>query len=547
MVARAQLESVRSELAAAARGGRSAVVNRWATTLGVSPAKLYRLLSAGGEHTTRTRGPTRPEIREWAKLLLELMARSPGGTIPLHLCLEAALMGDPTTGEMLLPPEAGAVSLGTYQRIIRDELGGRDTHRRNRRMHADRPNQAWQIDASHSKFLIVDRELEDGDFLLRLHRAPTPASGYKNKPLPEHRLRLLYYAIWDMRTGYQWIQPRVARGESSLDAMQALCDAMVRRPDPRDPLHGVPEDLWSDQGVLTKSAATTHLLEQGLHINVVTGEAYRKERMGGVEQIWRRLWQSFEQTLFIAASGAGRWTIPLSALQLRLTEYLARVNAAPSRRDKEVSRRDLWVREINQVGGAKLCPERPMETLAQEVRRWVDGSGVIRWNNVEYEVPSLHRCWVIARRALDGSNRVIVEDERTGKRFDCTPWQPLPYGEHLRSPTIPIEKARAQASISTYTLADPFAPSERPAAAANVVTGRFGPRARPADPLPDPLDADHYASLSQAMADFHHWIGAPLSVENRALIEQQLLAQGLRKDFVRELAATLTTALGATR
>ncbi len=557
MVSRAQLEALSAELCAAGHGERTAIVSRWATLTGLSAATLYRRVGTlNDDRQRRPREAEHPEYRDWAKVLMELSARAPSGSIPLHLCLQAALAGDVETGEMLLPPEAGRVPLSTYQKIIKNELKGREKHRRNRRMHADRPNQAWQIDATTSKFLIVERELDDGDFVLRLHRSPMPSSGYKNKPLAAHRLRLLYYGIWDMHSGYRWCRPQVARGESSLDAMAALCDVMVKREDPRDPLHGVPEDLWSDQGVLTKHAATKDLLDR-LGVNVVVGEAYSKERMGGIETGWRRLWESFEGSLFLIAPATGRWTILLSQIEARLREYLADLNGMPERRGQTISRRDAWIRGINQAGGAKLCPDRPIETIAREVRRWVDGSGVIRWDNVEYEVPDLHRCWVIARRALDGSNRVIVEDERTGKRYDCTRWEPLPYGEQLRSPQIPIDQARKAASASTYRLADPYAPAEpagaeSPALAApNVVTGRFGARSQPAADLPDPLEADRFATLSATWEQFTAWVGpvvaSVLTPDHRALIEQQLIGQGLRKDAVRELAATITTAIGASR
>lgn len=547
MVARAQLDSLKEEIAAAGRGRKTAVVARWARSLGVAPGTLYRLLRESGAtpRCTKAQPQRRPELRAWAEQLLELTARAPDGTIPLALCLAAATTPDPITGAQLLPAEAAEVPLSTYQRIIRHELRGRDQHRRNRRLYAEIPNWAWQIDATHSMYLIVLKALEDGDYLLKLHRAKTSAAGYKNKPLPAHRQQLIYYGIWDMATGYRFITPVVARGESSLDAAAALCAAMVKRADPRDVLHGVPHHLWSDQGVLVKAAATRDLIDR-LGIELVLGEPYQKERMGGIESGWRRLWESFERSLFLVAPGSGAFTMRLSQLQARLSEFLANWNNLPKRFEPGISRRDAWVRGINQAGGARLCPERPLETLAQEVRRWVDGSGVIRWDNVEYEVPELHRVWVIARRAMDGSNRVIVEDERSGKRYDCTPWQPLPYGEHLRSPVIPVEAARARAAEGG-ALPDPFAAqSPQESAAPNVIAGRFGPRSQPAADLPDPLEADCYASLSAAMADFYHWIGAPLSAENRALVEQQLLAQGLRKDAVRELAAALTTAIRTT-
>jgi hypothetical protein len=541
----AQIESARAEWSAAPHTERTAVASRWAAALGISLSTLYRAFRAAGSRgPDRPREPARPEIREWAAVLMTLMSKSPEGTIPLGSCLRAAMTPNPETGEILLPPDAERVPLGTYARVIRDELGGRETQRRNRRLHAEDPNQAWLFDASTSKYLIVAEPLDDGDYTLRLHRNPMPASGYKNKPLGEDRLRLLYYGVWDMATGYQWVTPKIARGESGLDAIEAVCAAMAKRDDPRDPLHGVPTDLWSDQGNLLKNAASRDLLDR-LGINVVTGKPYQKERMGGVEQVWRRLWQ-WEATLFLAAPARGRWTITISQLQARLGEYLAEVNARPSRNDRTLSRAAAWTQGINRQGGARLCPERPLETIASEVRRWVDGAGIIRWNNIEYEVPELHRTWVIARRALDGSERVVVEHEDTGKRYDVTPFKPLAYGEFKGSqPALPIEKARVAAE-TLPTPGDIYAP--KPAEVApNVVTGRFGPRQQPARDLPDPLDAEHHASLAAAMADFGAQFNRPLSLENRALVEQRLITEGLTRTAVRDLAAQLTTLLnGAT-
>lgn len=545
MVTQAQLESVRSEWSDAPRGQRGAILARWAEALGLSPATLYRRLNAAGERgTKRPRAAARPQYRDWAEVLANLIARQPEGAIPLHLCLEAAVTPDPATGAALLPPEAAEVPLGTYQRIIRDELGARERKRRNRRMHADHPNQAWQFDATTSKYLVVRKTLDDGDYLLELHRKPFPASGYKNKPLGPERLRLIYYGIWDMHTGYRMAAPKVARGEAGLDAIEALCAFMAKREDPRDPLHGVPEDLWSDQGPLFKHAATRDLIDR-LGIELVTGEAYNKERQGGVEQGWAKLWASFEGSLFLVAPPTGKWTIRLSALQERLVEYFARENARSSRRARLLSRADAWTRGINQIGGARLCPESPLETIAREVRRWVDASGVIRWNNEEFAVPELHRTWVIARRALDGSGRVVVEHEETGKRYDCTPYQPLGYGEFKGSqPKLQIDQARERAKTQPG-VPDPYAPAA-PADNPTVITGRFGPRNQPARELADPLQTDRYASLTEAMADFIAQFGAPLSAENRALIEQRILTDGLSKTAVRELAAQLSCALTGT-
>jgi hypothetical protein len=576
MTTPAQLESIRAEWLAAPRKarpgqpGRTAVLQRWADTLGCSPSTLYRQLNQLGH-----RGPKRhraesladetnqtPQAiayrqrREWASILYALQQKSPEGTIPLELCLRSALRPNLQTGEVLLPPSAKDVPLAAYQAIIRDEIIGGRRRKRTRRLNADRANQAWLLDASTSKYLTIERRSDDDeDWILRLWRNPSPASGYKNKPLGPDRHRLVYYGIWEMLTGYKHAAPTVAVGESGLDTMEFLVGAFQRRPDPRDPLHGLPEDLWCDQGPLVKYAATRDLLDRlldGFDEHVRTGEAYQKERMGGVEQVWARLWRSFEQSLFLHAPAKGRYEIALRDIQARLVEYFAEENARPSRSDPSLSRRDHWLRAINQQGGVRLCPPDPLETIATEKRCKVRQDGTFLWNKIEYEIPDINDCWILARRAIDGSGRVIAEDERTGKRWDVTPAEHLGYDQHRGQRKLPRDQAREIAQALPLP-GDVYAPAQEPATAApapkpaqtaadNVVRNRFGARQQEARPLADPLDADRYASLTQAMADLYSQLRAPLSAEHHALAEQRLLRDGLRKSAVRDLAAALCAA-----
>lgn len=541
----AQLQAARDEWKAAPRAAKVAVGRRWAKALGISLSTLYKKFNALGDRgPARPRAPAKPEYREWAKVLMMQIAKSPDASIPVELALESCAVPNPATGATLLPPEAQQVPLATYQRILTEELGARQRTRRTRRLHADRANQAWLIDASTSKYLTVEGATDDGDYQLRLWRNPFPASGYKNKPLGPDRLRLIYYGAWEMLTGLKLARPIVARGESGLDAMEFLVWAMEARQDARVPLHGKPEDLWSDNGPLLKYGATADLLDR-LGIEVPERPPYAKEAMGGIEQVWARLWQRFEQSLFLCAPVTGRFELTLSQLQTRAGEYFAREARRPSRSDPALSRADHWTRAINQQGGVRACPAHPIETLAREKRCKVDQSGIIRWDNTEYEVPTLFDCWVIARRSLDGTDRVVVEDERTGARYDVTPYRGLGYGEFDgRAPALPIEKARAAAAALPLP-GDVYAPRPEAADAAptNVVTGRFGARAQPADPLPDPLDADRYASLPLAMAAFYQLFRGPLSAANHAAVESRLLEADLRKDAVHELATTLSIAL----
>ena len=135
-------------------------------------------------------------------------------------------------------------------------------------------------------------------------------------------MRLGVYGLWDMCTGYQLARYAVERGESSTGAMEAVCWAGEEKDDPRLVMHGKFDDLWSDLGPFAKSSAATDLLDR-LDIDLVTGEAYAKERMGGVERTHRTRWARFERSLFTR----GIETILLSELAPRLIEYLVGENA----------------------------------------------------------------------------------------------------------------------------------------------------------------------------------------------------------------------------
>lgn len=267
-------ESVKRHIADAlegcGRGERSKMAKRLADAYGVSVATVYRAAERKGPK--RARAPLKPEYREYVKTVVRHAHRAPK-PIPLEIVRDALVE------EGTLPPRALEMPLGTMHRLVR-ELGLTASPKRTHRLSADYPMQAVQIDGSSSEHLVVVRALEDGDYLLKLHRRPWSASGYKNKPLGPERLRVWVYSIWDMCTGYALARYTVARGENALDAMDFLCWSLAGHADPRIPFHGKPDDLWSDQGALFKSGPAQDLLER-LDIEPVMGEAYNKTRMGG--------------------------------------------------------------------------------------------------------------------------------------------------------------------------------------------------------------------------------------------------------------------------
>ena len=523
---------IRESLHAAPRAARRKLVRRLAAAYGVSTATVYRVAGLNGPK--RKRGAERPEYRDWTRIAIRLRERAPK-PIPLDLAIESGIASG------ALPAEAADMPVATAYRIAR-ENGWARKKKRTHRLSADYPMQCVLFDGCTSENLIVAEDLGDGDYLLKLHHNLYPASGYKNKPLGPDRLRLVVYGIWDMCTGYTRAIAMAALGENFLDGMESICDMLSETGDPARPLHGVPDDMWADNGALLKARATADLLAR-LEIAAIAGKPYAKERMGGVERPWRTLWSRFERSLFLC----GEPTIRLSELNLRLQRFEARENALrPSRTPvagRPASRAAAWIALTNARAPhnpLRKLPADPLRTLVREARRKVDQSGIVRWGGVEYECADFHDCWVTVRRAIDGSGDLVAIEESTKKTGVATVWAPRPYGDIRTAPKTELEKLRE--CDEPLPLADPYA--ERPGAD-NVVS--MPARSAPAAPLENPMEArDRFASLAEARSAFIEHVTLPvwsqLSASARERVDERIMELELARTAVVELAQMVSAA-----
>ena len=518
-------QTIVETLARSPHGTRVATVRRLADTYGVSPTTIYR--HAARQGTPRRHAQLRPEYRDWVRIATRVAHRAPGEPVPLDIAIKAAL----ASGE--LPPEAAAMPLGTAHRVRR-ELGLHLTAPRTQRLHADYPMQAVQFDGSTSMYLSVVRRDGDADWLLRLYRRPIPARGYKNKPLGPDRERPVTYGLWDMCTGCRLSRYVVAQGENALDAVDSLVWMLTEKDDKRLVMHGVPDDLWLDQGPVTKSAITTDLLDR-LGINLVTGEAYNKTRMAGVERAWRTLWARFERALFLRDSDE----ILLSEVNDRLTEYLVQENGQRGARvlvgGRRASRTDAWTALTNARppdNRLRRLPDRALATLAATRECTLDSNGRLRWGGVEYEAPTLYGCRVTARRAPDGSGHVVITCRQTGVTETAHPAQARPYGDVRANAPLPLEQLR-KAAPAEWPGADVYAPRDGalPAGVAALPV-----RSEPAQALPDPLAGGCHAGIEEAMRAFFQLYPHPVSDEQYRAVADILLQAGLSRQAVTDLA-----------
>ena len=523
----ATVDAIRAELAGAPRGERGAAVKRLAALYGVSPATVYR--AAGVRGTARPRAAARPEYRDWVPVAVRIAHQDqPDEPLPLDLAIEAGIESG------ALPAEAAAMPIATAHRIAR-ELGLRGPGRKRFRMHAGWPMQAVLVDWSSSRYLSVEGP-EGDDWRLRMHRRPWSAAGYKNKPLGPGRSRLGVYAIWDMATGYTLARYQVAKGESATDCMEALVWMFEEKADPRLVLHGLPDDLWSDLGPLSKDSPAKDLLRR-LQVHLALPEkGYQKQRMGGVERSHRTRWRRFERALFVR----GEETILLSELNARLIEFTVRENARrPSRTrvdGRRVSRTDAWsilVRRRPADRPLRHCPPNAIETLAREKRCHVDGEGIIRWDGAQYEAGGgWHTRWVLASRGLAGGDLVIV-DEATGAREVARPYADRAYGDVRTGAPTALEKLLDEEPLAVE--ADIWAPRDT-----SGIAGLPSP-AVPADPLPNPLDADRLDGMEAAMRLFQEIYPWPLSPADREAVEAVIEREGRSRRAVTALAQSLIT------
>ncbi|MYE01629.1 MAG: transposase family protein [Alphaproteobacteria bacterium] len=516
------------ELARTPRGERTAAVRRLAGLYGCSPSTVWKAAGAGGPK--RRREPLRPEYRQWAETAAVIASRSPDpkrpdGVADRRLPLDLAIDAGIQSGE--LPPEAASMPLGTAHRIVRelglDERPGRTTGP----MRADWPMQALQVDGSTSHYLVVDEALPDGDFVLKAHHRPYGSGGYKNKPVAADRLRLLSVGVWDMCTGCVRARYVVGRGESAPVVLKALCEVLRPTGDPERPLHGVPTDLWSDQGPLFKSRAGRDLVER-LDMTLVTGAPYQKTRMGGIERSWRTLWGRFERSLVLP----GFVSILLSELNARYDEHERRENrrAARVRVDgRRVSRAVAFTALARRrPEPIREMPENAFETMAQERdRAWVDASGIVRWDG-EFEVKGWHSRHVTARRAMDGSGGLVLTDLATGERRQALPYRPRPYGEVRAAPRTPAERAARRVSA---TGADPYA-ARRPAASVPLPA-----RSAPPAELENPLDASPPPlAKGEGIRILQQAYGLPIPEAARVQAERLIEEEGLDREGILRLA-----------
>ncbi len=259
------LHDLAREMAAApaSGGARTALVARAAETLGKSPKTVYGLLKkyAGwdsGRKTRADKGETCVD-RELAQLaggLSYLSNRQSGKRITT---IKAARERLAANGYGVVNTKTGEVTMPSSETISRamrrygchpDQLGAARPAVELRSLH---PNHVWEIDAS----VCVLYRLKGGG--VRLVNERDYNEHKPGKLIEIAGQRIIRYLAVDHYSAAIYLHYEQARGEDARGVITTLVEAISDRGE-RDPMHGVPLQVYMDPGSGNKASLVTQFL-----------------------------------------------------------------------------------------------------------------------------------------------------------------------------------------------------------------------------------------------------------------------------------------------
>lgn len=428
------LAEIITEYEAAPFGEKQAVLARRLPLLGISAATFCRWKNNWGRRDYGRKGRAdkgqrqQPERAGWVKEVMRLKHSQIKGVRSLATADAVSL----AVQWGRVPREALGVPEGTYNRLAR-ELGLTEAPRRGRRFEAPYFNYMHQVDASGSEYLYPDR-LENGEWILKFRPRPM-----KNKPSREGRRRLWYWGLADDFSGARIIRTVVAPGESALDGIEFLKFAWSNDK-AHAPLHGIPEILYMDNGVLARHHAMQRFANDNL-VTIRTHEPDRAQATGKVETGWKDLWQRFEAPFLRLPDWRTR-EISLTELNQRLAAFVREANGR-RHRHLPMSKTSAWLASARERGGLVDIDPGAWDKVFRDWQRVVDDFGCFELHGAVYQVKEIHSCRVVVYRQFAKgveSGTLLVEDRRDGKRYYANPFELPVAGEFRNTAETPLEK-----------------------------------------------------------------------------------------------------------
>lgn len=259
------------------RSERKAYVSMIAETYGVHPTSLYRKFarlareeSPGGLRRT-DKGKSRKVSEGDKELAAKLIAAAKLETeTKTGKVMRTKQIAQALTASGILPAGVTGLSESTLNRWLaeygwsyRQVLDYKKAARN--RMVTDAPTRWVYMDASTSELYYLGRNgiVRDATGILtdKNHREEIlTAKGYK---------KLWIFCAVDLYSHAYYVKGYVTPGESTLVWTRFLFDYMLKKPDPRNPLCGIPYNIYSDKGSALRSPQMQEMFKL-LGINHVT-------------------------------------------------------------------------------------------------------------------------------------------------------------------------------------------------------------------------------------------------------------------------------------
>lgn len=359
------LHETAQALRAAGSGQRGSLMRRAAAALGCAEKTLYARLRkyAGWESGKKKRcdaGKTcvNPDLAQLVGGMV-LVSRRQNGKQTLsikgtHSILKEQGYGavNPETGEVTMPsPETLSRAMRHYGCHPKQLAGGKPAVSL-RSLH---PNHTWQVDAS---VCVLYRLKGSNSIKLLSEREYNKHKPGKLIEIADYRV--IRYIVVDHYSHNIFLRYEQARSEDALGVIVTLMDAMCDR-GPRDPMHGVPFQLYMDKGSGNTSSLVLNFLEK-LTIRPLYHAAGNARATGAVEVAQNIVECGFESKLRFM-------DIPsLESLQAQADAWRRHINAHAIHSRLKCPRNEAWLWiEAEQL----RTVERP---VLQAIAAWKDES-----------------------------------------------------------------------------------------------------------------------------------------------------------------------------
>lgn len=422
--------SLSTELQAAERGARGALVKACAQELALSVPTVYRIMDqvtlkqqrkqrsdAGATALPKAEALLmsaylRASLRKGGKRLLSI------GQAVEELRANGEVRAervDPATGEVRpLSETAISRALKAY-RLHPDQLNRPTPHTELQSLH---PNHVWQIDASLCVLYYLKAGAAQGRKTESGLQVMDADKFYKNKPAALARVeneRVWRYAVTDHYSGCVFVH-YVLGAESGANLAESFLAAIQQRGDegkPGEPFHGVPRILMMDMG----SANTSGLFKQlarRLQVEVIAHAPGNARATGQVENAQNLIERTFESGLRLTPA---RDLEHLNTLALRWVTWF---NGTQVHSRHGSTRFDMWMTitaaQLRVAPSPELCRQLVNHTPE---RRKISNTLTVSFGGREFDVRAVPGVVVgetvfVAINPYAADSAVVVETDAAG-------------------------------------------------------------------------------------------------------------------------------------